>query len=60
MSPETCYKILLLMLSRDSVAMGFWLADFIQASHNMPGQPKRIATVALVFSTAGLLTKTAD
>jgi hypothetical protein len=35
-------------------------ADFMQASHNMPGQPERIATVAFVFSTAGLLTKTAD
>ena len=26
----------------------------------MPGQPERVATVAFVFSTAGLLTKTGD
>ena len=28
MSPETYYKILLLMLGRDLVAVGFQLADF--------------------------------
>ena len=26
----------------------------------MPGHPERVATVAFVFSTAGLITKTAD
>ena len=35
-------------------------ADFLQASQNMPGHPERVATVAFVFSTAGLITKTAD
>jgi hypothetical protein len=34
--------------------------DFLQLSNNLPGQPERVATVALVFSTAGLLTKTGD
>ena len=34
--------------------------DFIQFSNNMPGQSERVATVAFVFSTAGLLTKTGD
>ena len=28
--------------------------DFLQASQNMPGHPERVATVAFVFSTAGL------
>ena len=107
MSPETYYRIVLLMLARDSVALGFSLvnffanggkqilinsaaqyggyiaatavgntitpeilipvfansklaADFLQFSNNMPGQPERVATVAFVFSTAGLLTKTGD
>lgn len=32
--------------------------DFLQASQNMPGHPERVATVAFVFSTAGLITKT--
>jgi hypothetical protein len=31
--------------------------DFLPASNSMPGQPERVATIALVFSTAGLLTK---
>ena len=104
MSPETYYKVVLLLLARDSVALGFSLAnffanggkeilinsaaqyggyiaatavgnsitpeilipvfansklatDFLQLSNNLPGQPERVATVALVFSTAGLLTK---
>jgi hypothetical protein len=35
-------------------------ADFLQLSHSMPGQPERVATVAFVFSTATLLTKTGD
>ena len=107
MSPETYYRIVFLMLARDSVALGFSLAnffanggkeilfnsaaqyggyiaatavgnsitpeilipvfansklatDFLQFSNNMPGQPGRVATVAFVFSTAGLLTKTGD
>ena len=107
MSPETYYKVVLLLLARDSVALGFSLAnffanggkeilinsaaqyggyiaatavgnsitpeilipvfansklatDFLQLSNNLPGQPERVATVALVFSTAGLLTKTGD
>jgi hypothetical protein len=107
MSPETYYKIVLLMLSRDSVAMGFSLADFfanggkqillntaaqyggyiastavgntltpsilipvvansklaadfLQASHGMPGQPERVAAVAFLFSAAGLITKVGD
>ena len=107
MSPETYYKIVFLLLARDSVALGFSLAnffanggkeilinsaaqyggyiaatavgnsitpeilipvfansklatDFLQLSNNLPGQPERVATVAFVFSTAGLLTKTGD
>jgi hypothetical protein len=107
MSPQTYYKIVLLMLTRDSLALGFSIAnffanggktilinsaaqyggyiaatavgnsiapqilipifansklaaDFLQFSNNMPGQPERVATVALVFSTAGLITKTGD
>jgi hypothetical protein len=35
-------------------------SDFIQASHNMPGQSERAAAVAFLLSTAGLLTKTND
>jgi len=35
-------------------------ADFLQLSHSMPGQPEQVATVAFVFSTATLLTKTGD
>lgn len=107
MSPEIYYRILFFMLTRNSVALGFSLAnffanggkeilinsaaqyggyiaatavgnsitpeilipvfansklaaDFLQFSNNMPGQPERVATVAFVFSTAGLLTKTGD
>ena len=107
MSPETYYKIVLLMLAKDSVALSFSLgnffanggkeilvntaaqyggyiaakavgnsvtpailipivansklaSDFIQVSSNMPGQYERAATVAFVFSTAGLITKTTD
>lgn len=107
MAPETYYKIVLLMLAKDSVALGFSVAnffanggkeilvnsavqyggyiaakavgnsvtpailipiiansklatDFLQVSSNMPGQYERVATVAFVFSTAGLITKTAD
>ena len=109
MSPETYYKVVFLLLARDSVAMGFSLAnffanggkeilinsvaqyggyiaatavgnsltpeilipvfvnsklaiDFLQLSNNLnlPGQSERVATVALIFSTAGLLTKTTD
>ena len=107
MSPETYYKVVLLLLARDSVALGFSLAnffanggkeilinsaaqyggyiaatavgnsitpeilipvfansklatDFLQLSNNLPGQPEKVATVASVFSTAGLLTKTGD
>lgn len=107
MSPETYYRIVLLMLARDSVALGFSVAnffanggkeilintaaqyggyiaatsvgnsitpeillpvfansklacDFLQFSNNMPGQAERVATIAFVFSTAGLLTKTGD
>lgn len=107
MSPETYYKIVFLILTRDTVAFGFSLAnffanggkqvlinsaaqyggyiastaignnigpsillpiisnsklagDFIQFSNNMPVQPERVATVAFVFSTAALITKTGD
>ena len=107
MSPETYYKIVLLMLTRDTVAFGFSLAnffangrkqvlinsaaqyggyiastavgntigpsilvpiiansklagDFIQFSNNMPVQRERVTTVAFVFSTGALLTKTGD
>lgn len=107
MSPETYYKVVFLLLARDSVALGFSLAnffanggkeiiingaaqygdyiaaravgnsitpeilipvfansklatDFLQLSNNLPGQPERVATVALLFSTAGLITKTGD
>ena len=107
MSPETYYKVVLFLLTRDSVALGFSLAnffanggkeilinsaaqyggyiaatavgnsitpeilipvfansklatDFLQLSNNLPGQPEKVATVASVFSTAGLLTKTGD
>lgn len=35
-------------------------ADFLQASQAMPGHPERVATVAFVFSSAGLITKTTD
>ena len=107
MSPEIYYKIVLLMLTRDSVVMAFSLADFfanggkqilintaaqyggyiaatavgnnitpsilipvlansklandfLQVSHGMPGQPERVATIAFLFSAAGLITKTGD
>lgn len=107
MSPEIYYRILFFMLTQNSVALGFSLAnffanggkeilinsaaqyggyiaatavgnsitpeilipvfansklaaDFLQFSNNMPGQPERVATVAFVFFTAGLLTKTGD
>ena len=103
MSPETYYKIVLLMLAQDSVAMGFSLvnffanggkqilmnsaaqffatsvgntitpeilvpifansklaADFIQCSNTMPVQAERVARVAFVFATAGIITKTTD
>lgn len=35
-------------------------ADFLPTSQGMPGHPERVATVAFIFSTAGLITKTAD
>ena len=34
--------------------------DFLQLSNTLPGQPERVTTVASIFSTAGLLTKTRD
>ena len=107
MSPENYYKIVFLMLTRESIAMGFSLAnflanggkeilvntaaqyggyiaatavgnnftpsilipvfansklvhDFLQASHGMPAQPERVATIAFVFSAAALVTRTGD
>lgn len=107
MDPETYYKILLIMLARDSSVMAFSLVDFfanggkqilintaaqyggyiaatavgnnitpsvlipvltnsklandfLQSSHNMPDQPERVATIAVLFSAAGLITKTGD
>ena len=107
MSPETYYKILLIILARNSTVVAFSLADFfanggkqilintaaqyggyiaatavgnnitpsilipilansklatdfLQVSHSMPGQPERVATIAVLFSAAGLITKTGD
>lgn len=34
--------------------------DLLQHSSSLPGQPEGVATVTLVFSTAGLITKTGD
>lgn len=34
--------------------------DYLQAIQNMPGHPEKVATVALVFSLGGLITKTGD
>ena len=34
--------------------------DFLEASQGIPGHSERVATVAFVFSTVGLITKTGD
>lgn len=110
MSPETYYRIVLLLLARDSAALGFSLAnffanggkqilinaatqyggycvgkavgnsitpsivlpifansklaaDFVMMSSSTPDMPtrfERVATVAMAFSTSGLVIKTGD
>ena len=49
------FSILMPVIANSKLA-----TQFMQISHGMPGQVERVATVAFVFSTAGLLTRTAD